>query len=311
MNFQNSKGQLIGTLTGDVFTKKEKITDIFRKTIAWSVPIEVMLKAKKVVYETDGAIFSILTEVCLLHPVLTFNGETKCYIPIKDWDVVFTKKIDMHIYNHLGAEWYALLRPEFDKNYMRELLAWIREERKKKTIYPQSEDVFRAFKLCGPLDTKVVIVGQDPYPKGQADGLAFSSKKGIPYSLKVIYNAMERELNMLYLERPQSLEYLASQGVLLLNSSLTVEAARPESHVGKGWENFIKAALAKIKDPIVSLYGGKAIVSFSDKYPDAYKSVHPAAESYGNAKFYGHYKEINEQLRLKQLTPIEWKSPSV
>ena len=143
---------------------------------------------------------------------------------------------------NMHETWLELLKPEFEKPYMQNLRKFlIQEKRKEKRIYPSNQETFRALKLTGVDDVKVVILGQDPYHgRNQANGLAFSVEKGlqIPPSLKNIYKEIKEDLGM---EPPKhgDLSFLAEQGVLLLNSVLTVNHGDPASHANHGWEEFL------------------------------------------------------------------------
>lgn len=152
------------------------------------------------------------------------------------------RQIKMH------ATWKKALAQEFDKPYWDSLTKFVRDEYTTQTVYPPARNIFSAFDLC-PFDTvKVVIVGQDPYHgMGQANGLSFSVNHGIalPPSLKNIYQEIHNDLEI----TPSSsgdLSRWATQGVLMLNSVLTVAASKPASHAGKGWEQFTDAVIQSL-----------------------------------------------------------------
>ena len=151
----------------------------------------------------------------------------------------------------LEPSWLEALQGEFDKDYMKNLKSFLRSQiEQKKTIFPKGKEYFNAFNYTPLPGVKVVILGQDPYHgPGQAHGLCFSVLPGVrtPPSLQNIYKEMETDLG---LPRPQHgfLEAWAQQGVLLLNSVLTVEQGRAGAHAGKGWEAFTDEAIRVIND---------------------------------------------------------------
>ena len=168
--------------------------------------------------------------------------------------------------------------------------------------YPTKSDLFRAFELCSFKDTKVVIIGQDPYHNGSADGLCFSSKTNIPASLRVIY----KELADDGFPQPNhgDLTRWAIQGVLLINSILTVSPGIAASHVGLGWEEVIQEVISdlyKKETPIVFIYWGVKARRFTQPTSIHLNltAAHPAAECYGSGGFYGckHFSKTNTFLK--------------
>lgn len=173
----------------------------------------------------------------------------------------------------IGASWLPILEQEFNKPYLRNLAQWISHTRESKTIYPDSQDVFKALQLCPYGQVKVVILGQDPYYNGQADGLCFSYKNGQKQgdkmqSLDVILKEIEQDVyNGFNVNYNYQLDYLAKQGILLLNTILTVFKNNALSHsesklniIGNGWETFTTEILIsqiKEKSPKVFLIWGK------------------------------------------------------
>lgn len=209
------------------------------------------------------------------------------------------------------GDWGDILFPLFSEPNFILVQQEIQKEKKIRKIYPAGVDTFKAFELCQLADTKVVILGQDPYHNGQAIGVAFGVKsEPIPPSLKVI----TRELNAQYNHTPEEFDFTlthwAKQGVLLLNTSLTVVEANPASH-SHLWSKFTAQVIKKIAE-----YDSSIIFVLWGKHAEKYKkyikdnrvltSAHPAAEmySFGRAGFFGngHFIKINEMLDSK----INW-----
>lgn len=222
----------------------------------------------------------------------------------------------------LHQSWKAPLLPEFEADYMAQLRAFlIAEKAAGKHIFPKGGEWFRAMDLT-PLDkVRVVILGQDPYHgPGQAHGLCFSVKPGVrpPPSLVNIYKELQSDLGI---ERPRHgfLEHWANQGVLLLNSVLTVEMAKAASHQGKGWERFTDAVIRLVNakdDPVVFLLWGayaqkKAAFVDTSKHL-VLKAAHPSPLSAHNG-FLGcrHFSKCNAFLESKGLAPIDWTLPAL
>lgn len=221
----------------------------------------------------------------------------------------------------LHESWKGPLLPEFRSDYMQALRTFlVAEKAKGKRIFPKGSEWFRALDLT-PLDkVRVVILGQDPYHgEGQAHGLCFSVKPGVrpPPSLGNIYKELKSDLG---LDPPRHgfLEHWAQQGVLLLNSVLTVEMAQAASHQGKGWERFTDAIIRLVNDrpdPVVFLLWG----SYAQKkaaFVDAsrhlvLKAAHPSPLSAHNG-FLGcrHFSKTNAFLESRELPPIDWALPA-
>ncbi len=217
----------------------------------------------------------------------------------------------------LPSCWLNHLKDEFNKPYMKELKKFLIEEKKKgKTIYPKGDEIFAAFNAT-PFDkVKVVIIGQDPYHgPNQAHGLCFSVNKGIslPPSLKNIYNELQEDMGIV---QPQhgNLTSWAEQGVLLLNSVLTVEANKPASHHGKGWEYFTDKVISILntekKNLVFILWGSpaqKKAQMVDDQKHKIIKSVHPSPLS-AYRGFFGSrpFSQTNEYLEKCKISPIDW-----
>lgn len=216
----------------------------------------------------------------------------------------------------IEQSWKDALNTEFDKDYFIKLTDFVRAEYMSgKKIYPAPANIFNAFNLC-PLDrVKVVMIGQDPYHEpGQAHGLCFSvlPPTPVPPSLVNIYKEIENDLG-----RPSvthgDLTHWAQQGVLMLNATLTVQAHRAASHVGKGWEQFTDAVIRTVaaRDNVVyMLWGSYAQRKAEFVNPQnnlILKSVHPSPLS-AHRGFFGnhHFSRANEYLAAHGMTPIEW-----
>ncbi|WP_439102655.1 uracil-DNA glycosylase [Congregibacter sp.] len=214
-------------------------------------------------------------------------------------------------------EWCALLRSDFESDYMRSLCAFLEERRSTGVaVFPPSHQVFGAFANMSPEDVHVVILGQDPYHKrGQAHGLSFSVTRGtpIPPSLRNIFKELHEDLGI---TAPSHgcLEAWAKQGVLLLNSVLTVEEGRPGSHAGKGWELFTDAVISRLAngpEPVVFLlWGGHA--QKKGAFIDAQRhcvltAPHPSPLSAYRGFFgCGHFTKANAFLRAHGRDAINW-----
>ena len=217
----------------------------------------------------------------------------------------------------IGNDWDTILGNEFKKEYFLKLQAFLEEEYATQTIYPPREDVFNALKYSSFKDTKVVILGQDPYHEpGQAHGLCFSVNKGvkIPPSLVNIYKEIEADLGY----KPPSHGYLrdwAEQGVLLLNAGLTVRQGQANSHRGKGWETFTDHIVEALNDhakPVVFiLWGANAKAKQSlitNKNHFILTGAHPSPLSAWNGFFGGGYfSKANRYLEITGQKPINWE----
>lgn len=212
--------------------------------------------------------------------------------------------------------WDYTLRIEFEKEYFKELHSKIKTDRRNgKIIYPVDWEIFRAFDLCPIYNVKVVIIGQDPYHNGDANGLAFGVKNTakIPGSLRNIFKALKIDLNIK--NELGDLSHWAIQGVLLLNSILTVEQNKPMSHVNIGWEIFtdeVIKILNESKAPIVWLLWGKKAQEkeefITNKNHLIIKSSHPSPQS-AHQGFLWHkpFSKTNNFLKKNGYLPIDWK----
>lgn len=213
--------------------------------------------------------------------------------------------------------WDILLKDEFQKPYYLNLRKFLVQEYKSQTIYPNMNDIFNALKYTDYTDVKVVILGQDPYHQpNQAHGLCFSVKKGVnpPPSLQNMYKEIYAEYGY-PIPQHGELTYWAEQGVLMMNTVLTVRESQPNSHKGMGWEIFTDNVISLLNqrpEPMVFLLWGanarakKKIITNPNHL--VLESAHPSPLSAYNG-FFGnnHFKKANEFLKSKGLTEIDWQ----
>ena len=221
----------------------------------------------------------------------------------------------------LAGEWLEALKEEFGKDYYKNLFQKVNEEYKTQLIFPPADDIFNAFHFTPLNQVKVVILGQDPYHNdGQAHGLCFSVKKGvgIPPSLVNIYKELHDDLGC-YLPNNGYLEKWARQGVLLLNTVLTVRAHQANSHRNLGWEKFTDAVIQAVnaqERPIVYLLWGKPAQSkipmLTNPKHLILKAPHPSPLS-AHRGFFGcrHFSQANEFLQKNGVEPIDWQIEDV
>lgn len=223
----------------------------------------------------------------------------------------------MHIEKLLPKDWFSAIKPEFSKNYFLQLNDFLEKEYKDKIIFPPKEDLFQAFELTKLNEIKVVILGQDPYHgANQAHGLCFSvnEKVKIPPSLRNIFSEMVEDLQIEY-PIHGNLKRIAAQGVLLLNTVLTVRQSEANSHRNKGWEHFTDAVIQHISDQckgiIFMLWGNDAqkkekLINTRDHY--ILKAAHPSPLSaYRGFKSCKHFSKSNEILQNAGEKPIDWR----
>ena len=218
----------------------------------------------------------------------------------------------------IGNSWDKLLEEEYKKEYFINLMNFIKEEYKEKTIYPKPNEVFNAFRYTDYDNVKVVILGQDPYhgPK-QAEGLSFSVSNEVlkPPSLKNIFKELESDLKIPFPE-VNTLKKWSKEGVLLLNAVLTVEEHKPTSHKDKGWEIFtddVIKLLNKKDTPIVFILWGSYARSkkefITNKKHLIIESVHPSPLS-ASRGFFGSkpFSKTNEFLKKNNIKEVNFKN---
>ncbi len=216
----------------------------------------------------------------------------------------------------IAPDWKTLLEEEFSKPYFEELTRFVKEEYATRRIYPRGSNIFRAFDKCPLEKLKVVIIGQDPYHgPGQAHGLCFSVDEGVPHppSLQNIFKEVASDIGT-PIPSSGNLDRWAEQGVLLLNSVLTVREHEAASHAGKGWEQFTDAVVRKIaqeKQGVVYLlwgsYAQRKGAMVDPQRNCILKAVHPSPLS-AYRGFLGckHFSQANDYLLSTGQTPINW-----
>ena len=216
----------------------------------------------------------------------------------------------------IAADWREKLEEEFSKPYFTDLITFVRAAYAEATVFPPGKEIFRAFDTCGFDQTRVVIVGQDPYHgAGQANGLCFSVRNGLrlPPSLVNIFKEVSADLNVPVPDNGD-LERWAVQGVLLLNATLTVQSGSPGSHQNKGWEIFTDAViegLSREKTGLVFLLWGSyaqnkgAVIDRKKHF--VLEAPHPSPFSVHRG-FFGckHFSKTNAYLISKGQKPISW-----
>lgn len=220
---------------------------------------------------------------------------------------------------HIGNDWDDALKGEFEKKYYLELREFLKEEYFSRRIFPEMHDIFNALKYTPLHSVKAVILGQDPYHGyGQAHGLCFSVKRGVepPPSLKNIYKEMESDLGI---KQPchGELTSWAQQGVLLLNTVLTVREGQANSHKGRGWEIFTDKVIETVNasaEPCVFLLWGANARSKKKLITNPshliLETVHPSPLSAYNGFFgCGHFSKTNEFLNRTGRGGIDWQLP--
>lgn len=218
---------------------------------------------------------------------------------------------------NIGNEWDELLSGEFQKDYYRQLRQFLISEYRSRKIFPPMNDIFNALRYTSYSDVKAVILGQDPYHgEGQAHGLCFSVKKGTPPppSLQNIFKEINSELGIPIPNHGELTEW-AKNGVLLMNTVLTVRESSPNSHRGQGWEIFtdrVIELLNKRETPIVFLLWGANARSKAKLITDPkhliLQCAHPSPLSAHNGFFgCGHFAKANEFLQKNGIDPIDWR----
>lgn len=222
---------------------------------------------------------------------------------------------------NIGNDWDEILKGEFEKPYYLKLRGFLKEEYKNNIIYPDMHDIFNALKYTSYKDTKVLILGQDPYHgENQAHGLAFSVKPGVktPPSLLNMYKELNSEFEC-FIPNNGFLVPWTKQGILLLNTALTVRAHEANSHKGKGWETFTDHIIETLnlrEDPVIFVLWGnnarskKKLIDTSRHY--IIESAHPSPLS-ASRGFFGSkpFSKVNDILINLGKEPIDWQIPNI
>lgn len=219
-------------------------------------------------------------------------------------------------------DWLNAIGGEFKKPYYKELYEFVRQEYSTRVIYPPADDIFNALHLTPLKDVKVLVLGQDPYHnEHQAHGLSFSvlpDQREIPPSLQNIYKELKDDLGC-YIPDNGYLEKWAKQGVLMLNTVLTVRAHQANSHQGKGWEKFTDAIIEAVnqkEEPVVYMLWGRPAQSkipmLTNRNHLILKAPHPSPLS-AYRGFFGckHFSQANEFLQRHGISPIDWQIENI
>lgn len=217
----------------------------------------------------------------------------------------------------MGNDWDVVLKDTFQKEYFKRLQTFLKEEYAQNTIYPKQEDIFNAFTYTPYEDVRVVMLGQDPYHgANQAHGLCFSVLQGmkIPPSLKNIYKELQQDIGFEVPDHGELTKW-AKQGVLMLNTCLSVKDGQPASHTNHGWEIFSDEVISKVNDKeesVVFLLWGKHAQSKESLITNPkhliLKCAHPSPFS-ANQGFFGcrHFSKTNTFLKEQGFVPIDWQ----
>ena len=218
----------------------------------------------------------------------------------------------------IDESWGKLLTKEFDSEYFKNLISFVKEDYSKTTCYPKGSQIFNAFDSCPVNNLKVVIIGQDPYHgDNQANGLCFSVNKGIshPPSLINIFKEIEADLGYKFKHKNGDLSKWAKQGVMLLNATLTVKKGLPGSHQNKGWEIFtdkvIKIISNETNNTVFLLWGSfakKKIKLIDTGKHKILESGHPSPLSANRGYWFGnkHFSKCNKYLESFKRNKIDW-----
>jgi uracil-DNA glycosylase len=221
----------------------------------------------------------------------------------------------MDLMELLPTEWRDVMKPHLDPDVVARLSSFVEAEYAAGPVYPPQEDLFSAFRLCSPAQTRVLILGQDPYHKpGQAHGLSFSVRPGVavPPSLRNIYKELQDNLGV---KPPPNgdLTGWARQGVLMLNAVLTVRAGQPTSHADKGWEHFTDAAIKAVNDSPYSVvfvlwgaYARKKAALVTHSHHAVLQAGHPSPMNPRGFLGCGHFTQIGEALTKAGRGSITW-----
>lgn len=311
-----------------VYYKTESEKDKHRNTLSWTIAKWIIPYVSRITLETDFATYTTTKDgidrdgFYTNYKASNRGFMAKIHLRCKDWIITCKDPKDQKRIDLMGYEWYSILKPEFESAYMQELGKQVMNLRKMTTVYPEGSETFNAFKFTPYNNVRVVILGQDPYHDGNAHGLAFSIKNPygmVPPSLRNIMAEVEADFGSGFLLGPSAnLEHWAKQGVLLLNTVLTVEKGYPESHSKIGWQQFTKVALQRLLDrpnsihrPLVFMLWGRHAQQFEGMIDHnihlVLTTTHPSPFS-AHKGFVGcrHFTKCNKFLESTKQDPIIW-----
>lgn len=323
---RESQLRKLGKVKGDTFfCMRIRDKHLFRKNESYGFNINIIeqLGVDFIELYEDSGVFKFPVDVLRqFGDYLHFKDEgfeRQLFLPLLVIDKYrYTPEADARRIQLMGEEWFHKLKPEFEKDYMMNLGTWLAKRREIVNVYPSRNDMFRAYKVTPFSNTKVIILGQDPYHTyNVADGLAFSSNLPtyVPATLQMVFDALERETGTLNLDRDPKLDRWAIQGVLLTNTILTVEQGQPKSHSGKGWEQFVQEILMQLKNHphnlVIMLWGrdAQSFRSFIDNGRHLIlEAEHPVAAARANRPWDNHncFTKCNEFLMAQGYGVIEW-----
>lgn len=324
-------GQIVSTDHGYLYDKQEdETTGIMNLGFCWSVPEFIADKVKFIRYTGKYAVYTITAEKAKAKAQniqTSLKGwDRKIYVPITEWRVEFKDPFQKSLTPLMGLDWNILLTPYVTHPDFKALLGKLgRLKAQGIQMFPASADLFKAFKLCPIGNVKCVILGQDPYYSlpGQATGLAFGCGVEMSHSLRNILRELNDDLgedldSSLFEKEPFdiSLEQWAKQGVLLLNTSLTVQKNKPGSHAGFGWDRLLvipalKEYQKRSKYPTFLLWGAHAKSVYERIKSDkdfTVISAHPSPLS-ADKGFFGSrpFSKLNKYLLLHKQKQVFWR----
>lgn len=317
-------GQLQETESGFRYLKNEKEEDKLYKTKAWSVHAKILGFCDEVVYVTNKARYRISAKEAKKHSTLASfdntSNTTKAIIPIRHWEVELNDPKQERILNYLGYEWFDELKDEFSLPYMQQIGAFIAKRRKQTIVYPERDKMFRAFKQTPFMDVKVVIIGDEPYRDGSANGLAFGINPETVTVCQALQNINTELENDIYqgfsLFKRTTLEEWSSQGVLLLNTCLSSESSKYALHANIGWQKFTATVVQRLinragKPIVFMLWGERAYEIFHSLISNTKNlilfSIYPG-EAKEKPGYFGckHFSKCNQFLKVSGQSEIVW-----
>ncbi len=226
--------------------------NLHHRTKSWGIYLQAFRNVERIKICTELATY-VIRKAKAIQGALLFDYSkndlsVKTYIPKYLWDQEYIVAHGPTI-EQFGIEWFTLLKGELVKEYIADLSAFVKRDRAKRAVYPLADDVFKAYRLTPPSETKVVIIGDEPYKGDHSDGLAFSSHDDdvVPEALEKIFREIERDVyEGFLLQFTPDLTRWAVQGVFLLNSTLTTNPYGFGAHVGKGWELFTTETISQL-----------------------------------------------------------------